>query len=262
MRPDESPVAEIDPSIVYGGFRYTPTSTSSVTRIQEIETKDELKKPSGEIKKYIKSTETFVPKAYWDFKQYSIGYGTKANSKDEVIDEKEANVRFEEHVQESFDIVLKFAKKHNYKFTQNQADALTSFVYNLGPGSLKQVTNNGKRTIEEIQNAILLYNKVRSSKTNELEELEGLTKRRQAEVQFFNEGKIAQEKIKPTSPPIQKDVPNKINESSKQNIDSKRQASRNNVVIVQQNNNTTVVNQRTVARPVSPQTNNNPGLRQ
>jgi hypothetical protein len=57
-------------------------------------------------------------------------------------------------------------------------------------------------------------------------------------------------------------ISQKVNQISTQNIDSKRQASRNNVVIVQQNNNTTVVNQRTVARPVSPQTNNNPGLRQ
>jgi TRAP-type C4-dicarboxylate transport system substrate-binding protein len=57
-------------------------------------------------------------------------------------------------------------------------------------------------------------------------------------------------------------ISQKVNQISTQNIDSKRQASRNNVVVVQQNNNTTVVNQRTVARPVSPQTNNNPGLRQ
>ena len=45
-----------------------------------------------------------------------------------------------------------------YHWNQNQFDALLSFVYNIG--SLNQLTNNGKRTIQEISNAIPLYNKI------------------------------------------------------------------------------------------------------
>ena len=39
---------------------------------------------------FIKKQEGFSAKAYWDYKQYSIGYGTKANSSSEVITEAEA----------------------------------------------------------------------------------------------------------------------------------------------------------------------------
>jgi hypothetical protein len=53
----------------------------------------------------------------------------------------------------------------------------------------------------------------------------------------------------------------RINTSSAENIDSKRETARRNIVVVQQNNNNTVVNKRTVTRPVNTQPNNNPGLR-
>lgn len=52
--------------------------------------------------------------------------------------------------------VMKYDSK--YHFNQNQFDALVSFAYNIG--SIDQLCNNGKRTIEEIESKIPLYCKV------------------------------------------------------------------------------------------------------
>src|SRR5258708_27936661 len=38
---------------------------------------------------FIKKQEGYSAKAYWDYKQWTSGYGTKANSATEVIDEAE-----------------------------------------------------------------------------------------------------------------------------------------------------------------------------
>lgn len=63
---------------------------------------------------------------------------------------------------------------------QNQFDALVSFTYNCGAGSLKQLTQGGTRTIEQIAEKILLYNKTVAG-----QELAGLTRRRKAEQDLF-----------------------------------------------------------------------------
>lgn len=63
---------------------------------------------------------------------------------------------------------------------QNQFDALVSFAYNCGAGSLRQLTQNGTRTIEQIAEKILLYNKTIAG-----QELAGLTRRRKAEQELF-----------------------------------------------------------------------------
>lgn len=60
---------------------------------------------------------------------------------------------------------------------QNQFDALVSFTYNCGAGNLKKLIAN--RTLAEIAEAILLYNKSNGVK------LSGLVRRRQAERELF-----------------------------------------------------------------------------
>lgn len=71
-------------------------------------------------------------------------------------------------------------EKYNniYHWNQNQFDALLSFTYNIG--SINQLTNNGKRSIQEISNKIELYNKCNGRP------LEGLTRRRRFEKQLFD----------------------------------------------------------------------------
>lgn len=71
---------------------------------------------------------------------------------------------------------------HIYHWSQNEYDALTSFAYNLGPGSIKQVTSNGHRTKQQIAEKMLLYYNCGGHK------LEGLVKRRQKEAALFTSG--------------------------------------------------------------------------
>ena len=64
-----------------------------------------------------------------------------------------------------------------YHWTENEASALCSFCYNIG--SIKRLTNDGKRSKEVIADKILLYNKAGGKV------LAGLTRRRKAERKLF-----------------------------------------------------------------------------
>ena len=63
------------------------------------------------------------------------------------------------------------------KFNQNEFDAMVSFTYNCGQGSLQTLCKN--RSSKQIAEALLKYNKAGGK------ELAGLTKRRKAERELF-----------------------------------------------------------------------------
>jgi GH24 family phage-related lysozyme (muramidase) len=65
------------------------------------------------------------------------------------------------------------------ELNQNQFDALVSFCYNCGAGSLKQLCKN--RTTSQISTSIYYYNKSSAGVT-----LQGLINRRVAEIKLFN----------------------------------------------------------------------------
>ena len=69
-------------------------------------------------------------------------------------------------------------KYSNYKFNQNQFDALVSFAY--GDGNLKNLTDRGKRSIDSIANYITYFNKTVDGKFNQ-----DLANRRQAEKRLY-----------------------------------------------------------------------------
>ena len=71
--------------------------------------------------------------------------------------------------------VAKYADQ--YHWNQNQYDALVSFAFNIG--SIDQLTANGKRTIKQIANAMLLYDHAGGRR------VKGLTERRRAEQRLF-----------------------------------------------------------------------------
>ena len=131
----------------------------------------------------IKSFEGFSPKAHWDNKQWSIGYGTRTDDPDEIsgkktIDESEALARLNQFVQGFTGSVAKYAAMK--KWGQNQFDAAMSFVYNLGPGNLDRLTDEGNRTNQQIADSILLY-----TKSNDPRADKGLSRRRGAERDLF-----------------------------------------------------------------------------
>lgn len=117
---------------------------------------------------------------------WTIGYGTTnadktvtgTTIKEGLIITK---AKAEEYLAKSVDKkyganVNKFESK--YHWNQNQYDALVSFAYNIG--SIDQLTKNGTRTIAQISEKMLMYNKAGG------QVLDGLTKRRQAEKQLFD----------------------------------------------------------------------------
>lgn len=63
---------------------------------------------------------------------------------------------------------------------QNQFDALVSFTYNCGSGSLKQLCRGG-RTVQQIAQHLTAYNKDVTGKV-----LAGLVRRREAELKLYN----------------------------------------------------------------------------
>jgi GH24 family phage-related lysozyme (muramidase) len=135
---------------------------------------------SEELVNYIKKKEKFSARAFKDHKQISIGYGTKANSEDEVITEAEADARLRKYLEKAQKDVVSYGKNKGYDWNQKQIDALTSFVYNLGPGALRQVTADGKRSNQEIAAKIPEYNQA-SGKA-----VPGLVTRRNEELAMFS----------------------------------------------------------------------------
>jgi len=128
--------------------------------------------------------EKFSPKAYADFKQTSIGYGTKALEGEKEIDEPTARKRAVEHIKNDRRIILDFMKEKGYNWTPSQINALTSFRYNMG--SIGQLTAGGTRSDEEIAKKMPLYNKV--TVNGKLKEAAGLVKRRNQETALFKQG--------------------------------------------------------------------------
>ena len=143
--------------------------------------KEDSKTPSNLVE-FVMNYEKFSSTAYDDFKQTSIGYGTKASSKDQTITEAEARKLLEKDLDAARKTVLKLKETAGYDWNENQVDALTSFTYNLGAGNLRKLTDNGKRGDEEIADMLPEY-KYAGGKVRD-----GLIKRRAAELKLFNEG--------------------------------------------------------------------------
>lgn len=111
-------------------------------------------------------------------KYYTIGYGHYGADvkKGMKITQEEADELLKKDVQIFVKHVNTYMDKYN--FNQNQFDALVSFAFNIG--SIKQLTQNKTRTITQISNAILLYNKSGGNV------LKGLVNRRKSEKELFD----------------------------------------------------------------------------
>lgn len=112
-------------------------------------------------------------------KYWTIGYGHYGSDvmPGAVITQYQADLYLLLDLQKFEAKVEKYNAK--YHWTQNEFDALVSFVYNIG--SIDQLTNNGKRSKSEISAKIPAYNKSGGKV------ISGLTKRRVAEQALFNE---------------------------------------------------------------------------
>lgn len=86
----------------------------------------------------LKEYEGFCKYPYWDYGQYTVGYGTRCPDdmlsyyRENGITEEEAQTLLENFLLDFEQDVLKYAEKYGLTFTQNQFDALILFSYNCG----------------------------------------------------------------------------------------------------------------------------------
>ncbi len=151
------------------GFSLTETHAANVTTTTEMDnltvsplvpqqSNFSLSPAAGQIKtrssdaliNFIKVREGFVSEPYWDYAQWTVGYGTCCRNdkgepctnkynKGEIaehylnVTEEAAEQFLREEVATHEAWVIKYEKEHNLSFTQNEFDALVSFTFNLGP---------------------------------------------------------------------------------------------------------------------------------
>lgn len=128
----------------------------------------------------IKKFEGFEPKAKWDYKQWTNGYGTLATGKGEHINEAEADKRLRAELAEMEHAVeIEFGE-----LPAGTAAALTSLSFNVGT---KWMLNSGLAnavrhgTDDAIRERFRQYNKAGGKV------MPGLVRRRQAEAQWIGQ---------------------------------------------------------------------------
>ena len=138
----------------------------------------------------LKQKEGFRATAYWDYAQYSIGYGS-ACTKDEYpngITEAQADILLRQMLQ-GFETKLDaFLAENSLTLTDNQYDALVSLTYNIGAGWMKNSTlanllRSGTYTTNELASAIGIWCHVTTNGTPKIHD--GLVARRISEINMF-----------------------------------------------------------------------------
>jgi len=128
----------------------------------------------------------FYPTPKWDYKQWTIGYGTKARGKNDRVTPQEAKQRLVEELDEHAIRVDTALEQSGLLLNENQRNALISFDFNTGAG--RKVILDSKGDITYIQNKILEYTKVTPDQTkpNVKVDAAGLVARRKKELDLFN----------------------------------------------------------------------------
>ena len=87
----------------------------------------------------LKELEGFQEKPYWDYQQYSIGYGSacKAGDYPDGITREEADRLLRQYIQAFETDLDAFLDKNGIRLSDNQYDALICFTYNLGSGWMR-----------------------------------------------------------------------------------------------------------------------------
>lgn len=132
----------------------------------------------------IKKSEGYAPSASWDYKQYSSGYGTKAQPGDENIPADQRQAVYEQRFQQEIAKAAAHVDSINPALPAGVRAALTSLTYNAGPGwsqsGLGDLIRSGN--LEAAKSRFLQYDKA-GGEVNP-----GLVKRRAAEAAWFGGG--------------------------------------------------------------------------
>jgi GH24 family phage-related lysozyme (muramidase) len=124
----------------------------------------------------VKGFEGFEPKAYNDYKQTSVGYGTKGKP-GEVLTEEQASERLQSELSGHAKRIKDAAALKGITLNKNQFNALTSFDFNTGRGA--NLIERFGDDPQQLASKILEYNKAGGEVKG------GLVKRRQIEAALF-----------------------------------------------------------------------------
>lgn len=130
---------------------------------------------------FIKNQEGFNPKAFSDYAQTSIGYGTRAKPGESSISKEQADARLKSELAGHAVNVDKAIAKSGLELTPNQRAALISFDFNTGAGAHLIETSD---SAEEIAARLPTWNKVTEKGKKVVSP--GLVNRRAAEMELFN----------------------------------------------------------------------------
>ena len=136
----------------------------------------------------IRENEAFIPRVYDDgVGNETIGYGHMLRAGESyagTITDAEARELFAKDVSRIVDPALDHI---TMPLTQNQVDALGSFIYNVGPGNFERsvlsALNSGDHA--GVTSAMAEYTKGRNQRTGERIALRGLVRRRNEEVALY-----------------------------------------------------------------------------
>ena len=148
-------------------------------------------KASDECKEMIRDMEGFRAIPYWDYSQWTVGYGTKCP--DEYLDQykaegipvEDAIALFEKELATFEKAVNKFIDTHGLTLSQHQFDALVSFTYNLGASTLNKKSNTIVQAIlgDATENELIYAFSVYCNAGGEF--MSGLIRRRMAEANMY-----------------------------------------------------------------------------
>lgn len=123
--------------IIIGLFAAIPLRASAVNQMRVSES----------CVAFLKQIEGFNATPFWDYAQWTVGFGTKCPDADlekykqEGIPLEKAEQLLAEAMVYFGNEVNKFMVRNNHQLTQQQFDALFSLVYNLGPSILYSTDN-------------------------------------------------------------------------------------------------------------------------
>lgn len=156
--------------------------TDQVSEQVSAQVSEQVTSVSIECIEFIKHYEGFRDTAYKlaGEKYHTIGYGHNGSDvkSGQTITQESAERLLIADLEGYTNLVLKECEYLN--LNQGELNALVSFTYNCGIGSLKKLTANGTRTKEEIADHITAY-----TKSNSEANRKGLLARREAEKEMF-----------------------------------------------------------------------------
>lgn len=155
------------------------TFNRTVDRLANYYVTGDVANLGGSFVQSIKNSEGYRDKPYWDVKQWSVGYGTKASGPDERPDRFTLEGRFDDELTRA----ANFVDSVNPHLDPGTRAALTSLTYNAGEGWASAGLGEAVRDNDLLraQQLFLQYNRSGGQPSA------NLSQRRAAEAQWFGQ---------------------------------------------------------------------------